>query len=112
MRCFQWFVFAALGLLMGCASDGSAGLGGASSVYAGRVVAVRAVTSSALTTQITKIIGQPDYAPLASGQEVVVRLADGEVKTFVSPRGAPSASFAPGDDVVINTMPSLKISRQ
>lgn len=112
MRCFQVFVFATLSLLAGCVGGRSADFGSTSSVYAGHVVAVREVTGGALTTEITKIIGQPDYVTLASGQEVVVQLADGEIKTFVPPQGALSAALAPGDDIVIDTKPSLKISRQ
>lgn len=110
MRCFQWYIFAALSLLVGCASGRSADLGNASSVYEGHVVAVREVTGSTLTSQITQIIGQPDYVSLASGQEVVVQLTDGEIKTFVPPQGALPAKLVAGDDVLINTTPSLKIS--
>lgn len=112
MRCFRGVFFAALGLLAGCAGNRVLSSGNAGPAYAGHVVAVRAVTGDALTQQITKILGQPDYVPSASGQEVVVRLADGEIKTFVPPQGALLAKLAPGDDVAINTTPNLKISRR
>lgn len=110
MRCFLAVVFAVLGLLAGCTESRPSDFASTSTVYAGRVVAVREVTGGALTAQITQILGQPDYASLASGKEVVVRLADGEIKTFVPPQGSLSARLAPGDDVVISTTPNLKIS--
>lgn len=110
MRCFQGVVFAALALLAGCADGRSSDFAHAGSVYAGRVVAVREVTGGALTTQITKILGQPDYVPLASGQEVIVQLTDGEIKTFVPPSGSSAAKLVPGDNVIIHTAPDVKIS--
>lgn len=110
MRCFQGVVFAALALLAGCANGRSLDFTHAGSVYVGHVVAVREVTGGALTTQITKILGQPDYVPLASGQEVIVRLEDGEIKTLVSPSGSSAVKLAPGDNVIIHTSPDLKIS--
>lgn len=76
----------------------------------GQVVAVREVSSGPLTAQITRILGQADNAPSIRAQEVVVKLADGEVKSFVPPQGAVPAGLAPGETVMITETPRLQIS--
>lgn len=110
MRCFKGIVFAALGLLAGCAGAHVSGLENTSQGYAGQVVAVRPVTGGAVTEQITKILGQPYIAQPETGQELVIRLADGEVKSFVPPQGAIPTGLVVGDNIVITEAPSLKIS--
>lgn len=76
----------------------------------GQVVAVRQVSEGPLTAQITRILGQADNAPPIMAQEVVVKLADGEVKSFVPPQGALPAGLAPGETVMITETPRLQIS--
>ena len=80
--------------------------------YAGQIVAIRSVTGGALTMQITKILGQPEEAPLTAGQEVVVRLTDGEVKDFVPPQGTMPTGLMPGDHIIITETPVMRISRR
>lgn len=111
MLCFRGVIFLTLGLLVGCATARpSPHLAGTAQGYAGQVVAVRAVTGGAVTQQITRILGQSDPMRLTAGQEIVVRLTDGEVKSFVPPQGAVPAGLAPGDDVVITETPRMQIS--
>lgn len=99
-----------LGVLAGCAASHPPVLSGMESGYMGQVVAVREVSSGPLTAQITRILGQADNAPSIRAQEVVVKLADGEVKSFVPPQGAVPAGLAPGETVMITETPRLQIS--
>lgn len=110
MRCFPIVIFSVLGLLAGCAKPPAPVASNLSTGYAGRVVAVRQVEEGQLTAQITKILGQTDYNPRQMGEEVVVRLSDGEVKSFVPPQGVIPAGLAPGDQVLITETPAMKIS--
>lgn len=110
MRCFPVVIFSVLGVLAGCAAPPTPVASNQPVGYTGEVVAVRQVTEGQLTTQITKILGQADYSPQRTGQEVVVRLSDGEVKSFVPPSGVVPAGLAPGAHVLITETPTMKIS--
>lgn len=111
MRCFRGLIFLALGALAGCATARSSpDMVGAAQGYVGQVVAVREVTGGAVTQQITRILGQSDPTRLVAGQEIVVKLTDGEVKSFVPPQGSVPAGLAPGDHVVITETPKMQIS--
>lgn len=71
---------------------------------------MRNVTGGTLTARITDLLGQPAYVPLTAAKEVVVRLADGEVKAFVPPPGTVPAGLAPGAQVMITETPNMQIS--
>ena len=106
---FRGLIFAGLVFLAGCATTPtqSAAL---PQGYTGQVVAVRNVQAGALTMRITNILGQRDDVPLTAGREIVVRLADGEVKSFVPPQGAAPEGLAPGDEITITETPDMRIS--
>lgn len=111
MRCFRGLVFLVLGLLAGCATARpSPDIGGTAQGYAGQVVAVREVTGGAAAQQIARILGQSGSAQQMTGQEIVVKLADGEVKSFVPPQGVAPAGLSSGDNVVITETPKMQIS--
>lgn len=110
MRKSGVIAFLFLGLLAGCATSHPPALAGTESGYVGQVVAVRQVSEGPLTAQITRILGQADNAPPVVGQEVVVKLADGDVKSFVPPQGALPAGLTPGETVVVTETPRLQIS--
>lgn len=110
MRCFNVYIFACLALLAGCASSPPPVSRTLAEGYTAEVLAVRPVTGGPLTTQITKILGQATYTPLSMGQEVVVKMSDGEVKSFVPPQGTLPAGLVAGDQVMITDEPNLRIS--
>lgn len=110
MRCFTVFAFLCLAVLVGCARSQQPVTLNPAEIYTAQVLAVRPVTGGALTTQITKILGEPASAPLSIGKEVVVRMPDGEVKSFVPPQGVLPAGLVAGDEVMITDTPSLRIS--
>lgn len=109
MRCFVVIIFSSLGVLAGCAASPPS-TATTQRGYAGRVVAVRQVVGGALTDRITELLGRADDAQGSAGQEIVVRLQDGEVKSFVPPPGQVPARLAPGDEVRITETPSMRIS--
>ena len=109
MRFHFIIVFSSLGLLVGCAASPPPDLANAGG-YSGRVVAVRTVTTGPVTTQVTDMLGQSGYVPPTVAREIVIRLADGEVKAFVPPPGVAPAGLAPGEDVVVTEAPAMKLS--
>lgn len=111
MRGFIVAMVVFLGVLTGCSGPPAPYLS-SSGCYFGRVVAIRSVTGGTLTAQITQILGWPENIPLITGQEIVIRLTDGEVKVLVPPQQAIPAGLVPGDDVMITEAPRLQISLQ
>lgn len=109
MRCFAVVIFSSLVFLTGCAAS-NLSTADTQQGYAGQVVAVRQVVGGQPTAQITQLLGRPEAASLCVGQEVVVRLHDGEVKSFVPPPGRLPAGLVPGDKVRITETPVMQIS--
>lgn len=109
MRCFFIAVFSSLGLLAGCAASPTPALSTADG-YSGQIVAVRTVTTGPLTARVADILGQPGYVSPTVAREIVVRLANGDVKAFVPPPGAAPSGLVPGEHIVVTDTPTIKLS--
>lgn len=116
MRFKYLVLFAGLGLLAGCAAPPQPVMSQAAPQgisYSAQVLSVRVISAqgpaSQPVSQVMQALGAPNSvsAPSAQPQEVVVKLADGSVKSLVPPPG--TAGLAAGSQVVITETPQLSI---
>lgn len=111
MRVLAHFTLICAGFLAGCAAPNT-GLQQSSTspgVYAGRVVAVNHEPSGDATTQIVQLLGWQAPVPQTGAEEIVMRLNNGEVKSFVPPPGIVPANLEVGSQVVVTETPILRI---
>lgn len=104
--------FSGLVLLTGCAAPQpvaqriSAPEG---QVYPAKVLATRPVSAGLALAQVMQTLGEPNAAPGAGTQEVIVQMPDGSVKSLVPPPGTALAALTPGANVLISETPQMSI---
>lgn len=103
-----------LALLAGCASaqTGARQKLAQYGVYSGQVVALHRETSDSATPRIMQLLGWPDEAANSSGEEILVRLATGQIKSFIPSASAIPAGLAVGSQVTVSTTPTLRVILQ
>jgi outer membrane lipoprotein SlyB len=86
------------------------------SFYTGTVVSVRHVGTTANSTsavnQVMSALGQPPAATQASAMEIVIRLADGSVRTFAQPTQPALARLSPGKRVTVTEAAETTIHQE
>lgn len=111
MRVLAPLTLICVGFLAGCASPNT-GMRqdvGAQAGYTGQVVAVTHEPFGPATTQIIQLLGWQGESPQVGGEEIVVRLNNGEVKSFVPPAGTVPANLTVGSTVMVTETPTMRI---
>lgn len=86
------------------------------SFYTGTVVSVRHVGTTANSTgsvnQVMSVLGQPPAIPQSSAMEIVIRLADGSVRTFAQPSQPALNGLSPGKRVTVTEAAETTIHQE
>lgn len=111
MRFLPLLMLSGLALLTGCASaqTGTHQELAQCGMYTGQVVALHREASDSATSQIIQLLGWPDTAQAVTGEELVVRLDNGQIKSFIPQAGALPADLAVGSQVMVSTTPTLRV---
>ena len=111
MRVLAPFTLICAGFVAGCAAPntGMQQSSAPQSAYVGQVVALNHEQCGPATTQIMQLLDCQTPPSQNGAEEIVVRLNNGEVKSFVPPPGRVPANLTVGSRVVVTQTPTLQI---